>query len=155
MNLFLINQCFKSYDYILDLIKTDYWIDFSTYNIGPQVDFSTLSDALYHLNTHLKLRTFLAGYSVKIADLAVWGGIAYNSLCLLFHLDWISLFLHLMECSSIFCSFEVKSYFWKALQIKQQNAWSILAQMVVDILSIQRIIQIYIIPHKYTYITYT
>jgi len=58
--------------------QTDYWIDFSTDKLAPSCDFGSLSDALYLLDTHLKLRTFLAGYQVRLADIAVWGGMHYS-----------------------------------------------------------------------------
>ena len=58
--------------------QNDQWIEFSSESIGATTDFKALSAAFDALNHHLTLRSYLVGYSVKLADLAVWGALRGN-----------------------------------------------------------------------------
>ncbi|TVY84574.1 putative cytoplasmic glutamate--tRNA ligase [Lachnellula suecica] len=44
-------------------------------------DFKSLRSSLFELNSHLTLRSFIVGYSITVADLAVWATIRGNRIC--------------------------------------------------------------------------
>lgn len=58
------------------LVKIDEWLEHATiFSYGSE--FET---ACGHVDAHLALRTFLVGYSLSIADVSIWSGLAGNSL---------------------------------------------------------------------------
>ena len=62
----------------------DYWLDFAADNLSadpPLLDFKRVSAAVAQLNAHLKMRSFLIGHSVTLADLSVWGALKGACLC--------------------------------------------------------------------------
>ncbi|KAJ3386022.1 hypothetical protein HDU84_001851 [Entophlyctis sp. JEL0112] len=56
----------------------DYWIDFCKDNLAPETPFKPLASAFSSLNAHLKMRSFLVGYDVTVADIACWGALKAN-----------------------------------------------------------------------------
>ncbi len=62
------------------MIQSDHWIDFSQEQIVASNDFKALSGVFDQLNHHLTLRSYLVGYSVKLADIAVWGALKGNAI---------------------------------------------------------------------------
>ena len=58
--------------------QIDYWIDFSeSFNNS---DFKKLSLGFDQLNNHLTLRSFIVGYSISIADFAIFGQLKSNAI---------------------------------------------------------------------------
>ncbi|KAJ1566452.1 hypothetical protein HK405_009756, partial [Cladochytrium tenue] len=55
--------------------QVDYWIDFCVDSLAPSAGFKHLAAAFAKLDTHLKLRSFLVGYHLTLADLACWGAL--------------------------------------------------------------------------------
>jgi hypothetical protein len=56
--------------------SVDFWLDFANDSIvGAGADFKKLNVALSELNRHLKMRSFMVGYSWTLADLIVWGAL--------------------------------------------------------------------------------
>lgn len=53
------------------------WIDFATSELSVK-DFKKLSVSLEKLDAHLNFRSFIVGYSVSVADIAVWGSLRAN-----------------------------------------------------------------------------
>jgi glutamyl-tRNA synthetase len=48
----------------------DYWVDYSVKNVAAGANF----EAVCHgINDYLALRTYLVGYSLTVADIALWG----------------------------------------------------------------------------------
>ena len=45
------------------------WLEYATYIVGG----GALEPACRTLNEALSMRTFLAGYSLSVADMAIWG----------------------------------------------------------------------------------
>ncbi|KAG0137108.1 glutamyl-tRNA synthetase [Tuber indicum] len=72
----VLHRILKSYSSALrsraESTAEDEWIKFSTTRLSGG-DFKATSAALEELNDHLTLRTFLVGYTLTIADIAVWG----------------------------------------------------------------------------------
>jgi len=58
----------------------DMWLDFAQDRLIGVNDFKQLSGAFATLNQHLKMRTFLVGYEVSMADLFVWGGLKASNI---------------------------------------------------------------------------
>ncbi|KAJ3068345.1 hypothetical protein HDU98_008466 [Podochytrium sp. JEL0797] len=58
--------------------QIDYWLDFSEDSLAPDAGFKPLAVAFSALNSHLKMRSFLVGYSVTLADIACWGALKAN-----------------------------------------------------------------------------
>ena len=58
----------------LTATQIDYWIDFTQDHLYGG-DFKALSHSFDVLNNHLTLSSFLVGYSLTSADLAVWGAL--------------------------------------------------------------------------------
>lgn len=50
--------------------QVDYWVDYSAASI---VTGSNLENVLVSINEYLALRTYFIGYSLSLADVAVWG----------------------------------------------------------------------------------
>ena len=42
------------------------------------MDFKTIESPLLELDSHLTLRTYIAGYSLTMADLSIWGAVRGN-----------------------------------------------------------------------------
>ncbi|KAI9337989.1 tRNA synthetases class I, catalytic domain-containing protein [Obelidium mucronatum] len=66
---------------VTDAVKSsqiDYWLDFSKDNLGSDAGFKPLAVAFSTLNSHLKMRSFLVGYNVTLADIACWGALKAN-----------------------------------------------------------------------------
>ncbi|KAJ3118016.1 hypothetical protein HK100_000696 [Physocladia obscura] len=59
--------------------QVDFWLDFAFDSLGPDTAFKGALAALAQLNAHLKLRSFLVGYHVSIADIACWGALKTNA----------------------------------------------------------------------------
>ncbi|KAI8843356.1 tRNA synthetases class I, catalytic domain-containing protein [Chytriomyces cf. hyalinus JEL632] len=55
--------------------QIDYWIDFCGISLAPEAGFKPLATAFNALNSHLKMRSFLVGYSLTLADIACWGAL--------------------------------------------------------------------------------
>ncbi|PKA63043.1 Glutamine--tRNA ligase [Apostasia shenzhenica] len=56
----------------LESAQIDEWLEYaSIFSSGPQFESACL-----HVDGHLALRTFLVGYSLSVADIAVWSGLA-------------------------------------------------------------------------------
>lgn len=53
------------------------WVEFVYKQLSVK-DFKTLTPALEKLESHLNFRSFVVGYSVSIADIAVWGVLRAN-----------------------------------------------------------------------------
>lgn len=58
----------------LTLGKEQEWVDFALNRLSSS-DFKQTTAALQELESHLVLRTYLVGYSLTIADIAVWGAL--------------------------------------------------------------------------------
>ncbi|KAJ3084169.1 hypothetical protein HDU99_002883 [Rhizoclosmatium hyalinum] len=58
--------------------QIDYWLDFCKDNLGAEVEYKPLAIAFNTLNSHLKMRSFLVGYNVTLADIACWGALKSN-----------------------------------------------------------------------------
>jgi glutamyl-tRNA synthetase len=56
-------------------LKIDSWLDFVQESLLQTTDFKVLSSAFETLNKHLALRSYMTGYSLSLADLAVWGAL--------------------------------------------------------------------------------
>ena len=57
------------------LVKIDEWLEYAPiFSSGSE--FET---ACSHVDAHLALRTFLVGYSLSIADVSIWSGLAGNA----------------------------------------------------------------------------
>ena len=59
--------------------QIDYWVDLAQDSLKKSTDFHRLNATIELINSHLKLRSFLVGYSVSLADYAVWGALKANS----------------------------------------------------------------------------
>ncbi|KAJ3112513.1 hypothetical protein HDU96_004494 [Phlyctochytrium bullatum] len=59
----------------LKMTQIDHWLDFCHDNLNPDAGFKPLANAFSTLDSHLRLRSFLVGYSVSLADLACWGAL--------------------------------------------------------------------------------
>ena len=59
--------------------QIDSWLDFVQDSLST-ADFKILSSAFETLNTHLALRSFIVGYSLSLADIAVWGALNGNGI---------------------------------------------------------------------------
>ncbi|KAI9199226.1 tRNA synthetases class I, catalytic domain-containing protein [Polychytrium aggregatum] len=57
--------------------QVDFWLDLVQDTLYTN-DFKQLGPILERLNHHLKLRSFFVGYSVTLADIAVWGALRGN-----------------------------------------------------------------------------
>ncbi|KAI9355924.1 tRNA synthetases class I, catalytic domain-containing protein [Zopfochytrium polystomum] len=55
--------------------QIDYWLDFCVDSLAPTAAFKPLSAAFSKLDSHLKLRSFLVGYHLTVADIACWGAL--------------------------------------------------------------------------------
>ena len=53
----------------------DYWIDYADRSVAGQTDFQKLNVALLEMNSHLRMRSFMVGYQVTLADLCVFGAL--------------------------------------------------------------------------------
>ena len=53
----------------LCLLQVSSWLEYATYIVGG----GALEPACRTLNEALSMRTFLAGYSLSVADMAIWG----------------------------------------------------------------------------------
>jgi glutathione S-transferase len=61
-----------------DAVKSsqiDYWLDFCQDSLSPEAGFKPLATAFSTLDSHLRLRSFLVGYSLSLADIACWGAL--------------------------------------------------------------------------------
>ena len=54
----------------LSATQIDYWIDYATQNASAGANFEAVCNGI---NDYLALRSFIVGYSVSAADLALWG----------------------------------------------------------------------------------
>ena len=61
---------------VLMSIQVEEWLD-RTASLYP-ADFKSVEGSLLELDSHLILRSYIAGYSLTIADLSVWGAIRGN-----------------------------------------------------------------------------
>lgn len=53
-------------------LQIDEWLEYaSIFSSGSQFE-----SACGHVDNHLSLRTFLVGYSLSIADIAIWSSLA-------------------------------------------------------------------------------
>ena len=59
------------------------WMEYSERNLSSVV-FKDLNDAMLHLDSHLKFRSFLVGYAVTCADLCVYGALKCMFIFILF-----------------------------------------------------------------------
>ena len=50
-------------------MQVDQWLDYSS----EVVTGAGLTSVVQYINSYLSLRTFLAGYSMSLADVQVWG----------------------------------------------------------------------------------
>ncbi|KAJ3417380.1 hypothetical protein HDV05_004845 [Chytridiales sp. JEL 0842] len=55
--------------------QIDYWLDFCQDSLSPEAGFKPLASAFSTLDSHLRLRSFLVGYSLSLADIACWGAL--------------------------------------------------------------------------------
>jgi glutamyl-tRNA synthetase len=54
------------------LFQIDEWVEYATvFSAGAEFEKSCT-----YVDNHLSLRTFLVGYSLSVADIAVWSGLA-------------------------------------------------------------------------------
>ena len=51
------------------VLQVSSWLEYATYIVGG----GALEPACRTLNEALSMRTFLAGYSLSVADMAIWG----------------------------------------------------------------------------------
>lgn len=56
----------------------DNWIDFASTKLNVK-DFKSLTPSLDALESYLNFRSFLVGFSITAADIAVWGALRSNS----------------------------------------------------------------------------
>ena len=70
----------------LSATQIDYWIDYATQNASAGANFEAVCNGI---NDYLALRSFIVGYSVSSADLALWGqlqgeseGMMYDQPCM-------------------------------------------------------------------------
>ncbi|TPX41845.1 glutamate---tRNA ligase [Synchytrium endobioticum] len=61
--------------------EIDYWIDFARDTLSSTA-FNDMTSALEELNHHLKLRSFIVGYHLTLADYAVWGALKSSTVYL-------------------------------------------------------------------------
>ena len=58
-------------------LQVSRWVEYATYIVGG----GALEPACRTLNDALSMRTFLAGYTLSVADMAIWGqlqGVSYS-----------------------------------------------------------------------------
>ncbi|PYH42724.1 glutamate--tRNA ligase GUS1 [Aspergillus saccharolyticus JOP 1030-1] len=60
-------------------LETEWLSQFESFTT---LDFKTLEPQLQRLNNHLLLRSFVAGYSLSTADLAIWGALRGNKVAI-------------------------------------------------------------------------
>ncbi|GAX82872.1 hypothetical protein CEUSTIGMA_g10298.t1 [Chlamydomonas eustigma] len=87
----------------LGATQIDYWIDYSVKNVAAGANF----EAVCHgINDYLALRTFLVGYNLTVADIALWGQLQVGTMWLKVkaktpHLSrWFDHVAALPECKS-------------------------------------------------------
>jgi len=61
--------------------SVDSWIDFARLNLG-KADLARIGATLETLDTHLRMRVYLVGYSLTLADLIVFDALKRKSLLL-------------------------------------------------------------------------
>ena len=62
----------------VSVLQVSRWLEYATYIVGG----GALEPACRTLNEALSMRTFLAGYSLSVADMAIWGQLqGGSSLC--------------------------------------------------------------------------
>ena len=59
--------------------QIDSWLDFVTDSLS-HLDYKSLKVAFEKLEKHLSLRSFLIGYDLSVADIAVWGALNGNAI---------------------------------------------------------------------------
>lgn len=60
------------------IMQSEEWLG-RTARYAPD-DFKSIEDPLLELDAHLTLRTYVAGYTLTVADLTVWGAIRGNKI---------------------------------------------------------------------------
>ncbi|KAJ3300623.1 hypothetical protein HK104_009280 [Borealophlyctis nickersoniae] len=60
--------------------QVDYWLDYVQDTLATANDYKAIAPAFEILNTHLRLRSFVVGHHLTIADFAVWGALRGNSI---------------------------------------------------------------------------
>lgn len=74
----VLQKLSENFPKVLPSKGSDEWIDFAERELVVK-DFKKVSAALDKLESHLNFRSFVVGYSVSVADIAVWGFLRGNS----------------------------------------------------------------------------
>ncbi len=51
-------------------LQIDYWLDYASGNVVAGANFEAICNGI---NDYLALRTFIVGYNLSVADIALWG----------------------------------------------------------------------------------
>jgi len=72
------SECGYSYPQgLLYDIQVGRWLEYATYIVGG----GPLEPACRTLNEALSMRTYLAGYTLTVADMAIWGQLQGDNFC--------------------------------------------------------------------------